>query len=178
MSSLKTNEKNVLEKLFQMNGGGVLDFTHRTFGEFFQDNFDVDIHSDIYNYASGSKANLMRGFWNVADDLLVSKVILELMNYIENQILLDFLKEEDFPVKLKQKASEIANDLMLKNTKDVSQDEEIFLQEEFKDIEIKIKDLDQANFDVISHRMNEIEKCLQNMPFWDQDLLQKKELML
>ena len=57
MSSLKTNEKNVLEKLFQMNGGGVLDFTHRTFGEFFQDNFDVDIHSDIYNYASGSKAN-------------------------------------------------------------------------------------------------------------------------
>lgn len=48
--------------------GYVLNFSDRTFAEFFHDNLGIDIYTDKYNYASGSKANRMRGFWMVADE--------------------------------------------------------------------------------------------------------------
>ena len=37
MANLTTLEKQVLEKLFQKNGGYVLNFSDRTMGEFFRD---------------------------------------------------------------------------------------------------------------------------------------------
>jgi len=58
MADLTTNEKQLLEKLFQMGGGYVLNFSDRTMEEFFRDDLGIDIYHDVYNYASGSKANL------------------------------------------------------------------------------------------------------------------------
>ena len=48
--NLKFNEKQIFEKLFD-NGGYVLDFSNRTFGEFFSD-FNIDIFSEKYNIKS------------------------------------------------------------------------------------------------------------------------------
>lgn len=98
MANLTTLEKQILEKVFQMNGGYVLNFSDRTMGEFFRDDIGVDIYNQKYNYASGSKANRMRGFWLKADEKLVGKSIIKLIEYIENQILLDNLRRDDFPV--------------------------------------------------------------------------------
>src|SRR6266446_889112 len=95
MASLSTNEKQVLEKLFGMGGGYVLNFSDRTMREYFYDDLGLDIYDVKYNYASGSKANRMRGFWQVADDLMVGKSISKLIEYIENQILLGHLKSEE-----------------------------------------------------------------------------------
>lgn len=97
MADLKTNEKQILEKLFQMESGYVLNFTDRTMGEFFRDDVGLDIYSQKYNYASGSKANRLRGLWLRADDKIVGKSILKLIEYIECQITLDNLKKADFP---------------------------------------------------------------------------------
>ena len=88
MASLNTNDKHVLEKLFQMNSGYVLNFGDRSMAEFFRDDVGVDIFNPKYNYASGSKANRIRGFWQVADNALVGKSIGKLIEYIDNQILL------------------------------------------------------------------------------------------
>src|SRR3989338_8382831 len=96
MAELTTLEKQILEKLFQMGSGYVLNFSDRTMGEFFRDDVGVDIYNQKYNYESGSKANRMRGLWLKADEKLVGKSILKLIEYIENQILLDNLKKEDF----------------------------------------------------------------------------------
>ena len=71
MANLTTNEKQVLEKLFQMGGGYVLNFSDRTIGEFFRDDVGLDIYSKKYLYGSGSKANRLRGLWLNADDKLV-----------------------------------------------------------------------------------------------------------
>lgn len=97
MANLTTNEKQLLEKLFQMNGGYVLNFSDRTMGEFFRDDVGIDIYNKKYNYASGSKANRMRGLWLIADEKIIGKSILKLIEYIENQIVIDNLKKEDFP---------------------------------------------------------------------------------
>lgn len=97
MAKLTTNEKQLLEKLFQMGGGYVLNFSDRTIKVFFRDDVGVNIYSSKYDYGSGSKANRMRGFWINADDKLVGKSIRKLIDYIENQILIDSLNRSEFP---------------------------------------------------------------------------------
>ncbi len=52
MANLSTIEKQILEKLFQMEGGYVLNFSDRTIGEFFRDDVGIDICAQKYNYAS------------------------------------------------------------------------------------------------------------------------------
>ncbi len=74
-----------------MGGGYVLNFSDRTMGEFFRDDVGMDIYEKKYNYGSGSKANRLRGFWLTADDKTVGNVIIKLLEYIENQILIDNL---------------------------------------------------------------------------------------
>src|SRR3989338_6941249 len=111
MANLTTIEKQILEKLFQMNGGYVLNFSDRTMGEFFRDDVDIDIYTQKYNYSSGSKANRLRGLWLKSDDKTVAKTILKLIEYIESQILLDNLKREDFPADKINASKEIAEKL-------------------------------------------------------------------
>lgn len=112
MADLTTIEKQILEKLFQMGGGYVLNFSDRTMGEFFRDDVGIDIYAQKYNYASGSKANRMRGLWLKADNKTVGKSILKLIEYIESQILIDNLSQDDFPENRVKAAKEIAEKLL------------------------------------------------------------------
>jgi restriction endonuclease len=108
VAKLTTNEKEILEELFQMRGGYVLNFSDRTFGEFFQNDMALNIFDPKYNYASGSKANRLRGFWQVADDSLVSLSINHLLTYIDTQIAIGRLQSEQFSVTLIQRARSIS----------------------------------------------------------------------
>ncbi|PIV86509.1 MAG: TIGR02391 family protein [Candidatus Moranbacteria bacterium CG17_big_fil_post_rev_8_21_14_2_50_41_107] len=112
MADLTTIEKQVLEKLFQMRGGYVLNFSDRTLGEFFRDDVGLDIYTQKYNYASGSKANRIRGLWLKADNKTVAKSILKLIEYIESQILIDELKRDDFPEDRVNAVKEIAEKML------------------------------------------------------------------
>lgn len=68
MSNLTFIEKKKLERELRMDGGFVLDFTNRTFEEFFREVVGVDIYDKLYDWNSGSKANRMRAFWDLATD--------------------------------------------------------------------------------------------------------------
>ncbi len=163
MATLTTNEKQVLEKLFQMNGGSVLNFTNRTIEEFFRDDVGIGIYDNRYNYASGSKANRMRGFWQVASDALVGKSIQKLTEYIENQILIEQLKKEDFSQELIKRAREIANRLLgfksqISTTPEIREDE--FINREFEEVSISNLELDSVISLILQQRLDEIRKCL------------------
>jgi len=82
MAVLRYREKDQLERLLRMSGGFVLDFSDRTFGEFFSD-FGVDIHSEEYARASGSKANRLRAFWDLAPTDLLAAVLEDLISIAE-----------------------------------------------------------------------------------------------
>jgi uncharacterized protein (TIGR02391 family) len=112
MASLTTTEKQVLEKLFQMGGGYVLNFSDRTMGEFFRDDIGINIYSKKFDYGSGSKANRLRGLWLKADNKLVAKTISKLIGYIENQIILSNLKRDDFPTDRIEAGKEVAAQLL------------------------------------------------------------------
>jgi uncharacterized protein (TIGR02391 family) len=100
MANLTTNEKQILEKLFQMGDGYVLNFSDRTMREFFENDVGIDIYDQEYDYSSGSKANRIRGFWLSDSDEVVGKSILKLIEYIENEILIQNFKKESFPADL------------------------------------------------------------------------------
>ena len=112
MSDLKNKDKQLLEKLFQMEGGYVLNFIDRTISEFFEDELSIFFFDEKYNYKSGSKANRMRGFWKVETNEIVGKSILRLIDYIENAILLNNLTKKDYPEYYIRKAINIANQLL------------------------------------------------------------------
>lgn len=75
MSDLTYFEKNKLKKLLGMSSGYVLDFSNRTFQEFVADVVQRDIYSGKYDYASNSKANLMRKFWEVEPNFVVAQLL-------------------------------------------------------------------------------------------------------
>jgi len=81
MADLSYLEKNQLEKLFGMSSGYVLDFTDRTFREFIIDAVRRNIDDPKYHYASGSKANRLRQFWNVETNQVVGSLIKALADY-------------------------------------------------------------------------------------------------
>lgn len=164
MSTLNTNEKQLLEKLFQMGGGYVLNFSDRTMSEYFGDDLGTNIYDPKYNYASGSKANRMRGFWQVADDALVGKSIEKLLEYIDNQIVLGRLKKEDFPLDLVDRARRIASRLLGRrvvapNTASATTEDE-FIAREFQNVSIDKLGLDAGISPVLKQRLDEIRKCL------------------
>lgn len=81
MSDLTASEKRKLERLFGMGGGYVLDFSNRTFEEFVEDSVRRDIYDARYEYGSGSKANRLRGFWGIESNVVVGKLIGDLIAY-------------------------------------------------------------------------------------------------
>ena len=117
MANLTTTEKQILKKLFQMEGGYVLNFSDRTMDEFFRDDVGIDIYTQKYNYGSGSKANRIRGLWIKADNKTVGNSILKLVEYIKSQILIDNLERVDFPVDRIKASQEIAEKLLGKKVK-------------------------------------------------------------
>lgn len=68
MNNLSYIDKRKLEREFCMETGYVLNFSNRTFEEFFREVVGVEIYASQYDYGSGSKANRMRAFWQVATD--------------------------------------------------------------------------------------------------------------
>ena len=83
MAKLNVGERRRLEKLFDMGGGYVLDFSNRTLEEFVYDSVEAEIYDDRYHHGSGSKANRIRGFWKVEPEARVAKLIKELIDHAE-----------------------------------------------------------------------------------------------
>lgn len=82
MSSLTDIEKRYLEKLLGMQSGYVLDYSDATFGEFFN-RHRVNIHGQKYQTYGSSKAKKMRAFWEQEPDVLVGKVLGEMLDAYE-----------------------------------------------------------------------------------------------
>ena len=74
MSSLSVVEKLYFERILDMNGGYVLDYTDATFDEFFK-HHEIDIYSSRYEVHGHSKARRMRAFWELESDQIVASVL-------------------------------------------------------------------------------------------------------
>lgn len=73
----------LLDKVFEMGGGYVLNFSDRTFAEFFADELNVDICDSVYARNGGSKGKRLRCFLQTADKQIVAKALRALWEYRE-----------------------------------------------------------------------------------------------
>ncbi len=120
MSSLKTTDKKILEKLFKMEGGYVLSFSDKSMERFFKDDFGISVYDAKYDldFPSKSKANRLRGILSVEDSTKVSEIIFALVDCVETDILTSGKEISPIEKNLIEKARDIAIMLV---TKDILQ---------------------------------------------------------
>lgn len=82
----------IIDDAFKMHGGYVLDFTDRTFAEYFEDHFRIQIADGKYTINGTSKAKRLRTLIEIEEAYLVSRVLRGLWTYKESQS-----KKETFP---------------------------------------------------------------------------------
>jgi len=152
MSSLMTPEKKVFERLFDRSGY-VLDFSDRTFSEFFRE-YQINIDADKYLVNGQSKMKRLRAFWEIENDLLVGKILNGLLEYAQ---VIGTVSEPDLKA-AKQIISRLLGHAAVKPKTELSEDE--FLQQSFSKLDLTRLALD-ANFQqVISQRVDEIQRSL------------------
>jgi len=79
-AGVSTLELRAIDAVLEMGGGYVLDFTDRTFAEFFRD-CGIQIDDPRYNVEGGSKAKRLRYFLRTTPPPLSGKVLAGLMEY-------------------------------------------------------------------------------------------------
>lgn len=155
MSSIKMLEREYFEKLFGMDSGYVLDFSNRTFGVFFRENARVDVYSDKYAANGDSKAKRLRAFMEIEGDVVVGKVLFELLEFWRYKNAQPDAKE----VTLAAKAKEVVERLLGRSvlSKDSGQD---FLSQNFGQISLQKISSVGPLADILEKRLAETIRCL------------------
>jgi hypothetical protein len=83
MPNLRSIDMLLVDDLFEMNGGFVLNFSDRTFAIFFAEELNIDIDEPIYARNGGSKAKRLRCFLQTVDKGTAVKALKALWEYRE-----------------------------------------------------------------------------------------------
>lgn len=83
MAKISNIDLMTLEKIFDMGSGYVLDFSNRSFSEFFANEMGVDIDDEQFFERGSSKANRLRQFLFLADPSSAAKAVRKLWEYRE-----------------------------------------------------------------------------------------------
>ena len=139
MSDLSGSERRNLERLLGMGSGYVLDFSDRTFGEFF-DEYRVEIDAERYKAQGTSKAKRMRAFWDIDENPIVGRVISGLINYaIEQQCFSD------------------SNPLLIENCRKIAQ--RLLIDQPVAELDALTAIANERDFEVVAEHVREaIEK--------------------
>ena len=79
--ALKRTEMRILDEIFEMGGGYVLNLSNRTMAEFFEDELGIDIYDKKYAIKGTSKANHVRVFIEIEDGWTVGQFLRKLWDY-------------------------------------------------------------------------------------------------
>ena len=158
MSSLAAVDKRYLEKILNMGGGYVLDFTDATFEEFFR-HYNVDIHGDQYQTYGTSKAKKLRAFWEKESDALVGSVLFEMLDNYEAACDLNGREPDTV---LLAKSREIIARLSGKQPSVKTTVVEGFLNKEFEIPNIQEFPVEFPVAKIIESRLEEARLCLSN----------------
>jgi hypothetical protein len=153
MASLLYIEKKSFEDLFGMSSGYVLDFTDRTFSEFFRSIAKVNIDDIKYSVNGTSKAKRLRTFCEIDSDAIVGKILAEMLKIWEHNSTEDFQKNKNYLLCKK------AIEKLFGKSSDTFNTEIQFLEKDFSQISLKKLPLDSSLISVLEVRIKEIEKC-------------------
>jgi hypothetical protein len=84
MVDLTRAEIRIIDEAFQSEPGYALNFSDRTFAEYFEDEFGIDIDQPKYHSNGNSKMNRLRTFFRISDAALAIRVMRNLCAYRES----------------------------------------------------------------------------------------------
>ena len=156
MSSLKMLDREYFEELFEMGGGYVLDFSNRTFAEFFRENAGVDIYASKYAVNGDSKAKRLRAFIELEADSLVGNVLSELLEHWRYKTPQPNAKEAN----LHERAKQVVGRLLGKESRLVDSGQD-FLKKDFGPISLQKIPSAGPLIPILEARLAEAMRCLQ-----------------
>lgn len=83
MAKIRAIDLRLIEDAFAMSGGYVLDFSNRSFSQFFNSEVGIDIDSQRYLQNGPSKANRLRAFLQIEPEPLVARALRALWEYAD-----------------------------------------------------------------------------------------------
>jgi hypothetical protein len=83
VSKIRSIDMLLLDKVLEMEGGYVLNFSDRTFASFFAEELNIDIDDPIYAQNGGSKGKRLRRFLQISDPGLSARALRKLWDYRE-----------------------------------------------------------------------------------------------
>ena len=83
MSNIRSIDMMFLNDIFEMNSGYVLNFSDRTFAQFFAEELNIDIDDPIYAQTGNSKGKRLRSFLQIVDKQAVVKTLKALWEFRE-----------------------------------------------------------------------------------------------
>ena len=156
MSSLTAAEKLHLENVLNMDTGYVLNFTNATFGQLFG-SYGVDIHNARYEIYGTSKAKKMRAFWEKEPDVLVGRVLAEMLDTYVAQCDSDGCVPVSTSIR---KCREIVARLSGLPPEGESMTDEGFLSKEYQIPNVQKLPVEFAVSTIIRDRLEEAQRCL------------------
>jgi hypothetical protein len=75
MTNIRAIDMLLLDDLFEMGGGDVLNFSDRTFAQFFAEELNLDIDDPAYAVNGGSKGKRLRYFIQTVDKPTVVRTL-------------------------------------------------------------------------------------------------------
>ena len=160
IAKFEIQEKKIIEKFLGMDSGYVLNFSNRTFSDFFIENFKINIYDDKYADRGESKAKRLRTFWEKESNTLVADSIIKMIEWWESDSLINEEEITNNQKVLAEKCKEIANNVRNRNTANMQNEEIKFLNKKFDSVNIKTLNLTTTMENVIQQRLDEIKKCL------------------
>lgn len=83
MSTIRSTDFLLIDDLFEMGGGYVLNFSNQTFFEFFRDELKINIDDPRYAQQGTSKGKRLRSFLRMVDDATAARTLQALWEYRE-----------------------------------------------------------------------------------------------
>lgn len=165
MANLKQTDKLILENLFDMGGGYVLDFSNTSFQQFVFDTCKIDIYRSKYEIFGDSKAKRLRAFWQLESDKQVGILTNEMLAYWRAKKKINGEELTKSEVQIFNDSLSIAHRLRgvsPKNNSTTETSESDFLKKEFKNLNIDKLEIDNSVIEILKSRLEEIRKSLQN----------------
>lgn len=165
MAELKETDKLILEKLFEMQGGFVLEFTNSKFQQFIYNILKIDIYDSKYSVYGDSKAKRLRAFWDLENNQRVGKLILELVDFWDTKRTLEGKSKTENENNLKEKGTNIANRLLGVRKQTSSNNEETiedFLKKDFESVSLEKLKIDGSVIDILNSRIIEIQNAIKS----------------
>lgn len=162
ITKFEIQEKKILEKFLGMDSGYVLNFTNRTFCDFFFENFNINIYDEKYADKGDSKAKRLRTFWEKESSAIVADLIDKMVEWWESDKLINEENISNSERDIAKRCKEIANNVRNRNEEGLQKEEVDFLNKNFDSFNVNSLKLTTTMELVIKQRLDEIKKCLNN----------------